>query len=176
MISTGLDSLPSKRSRSKFEAIWAGESLGSTRSSTCPKEIFEESENSEARNRSDTNSTGSGLRMVKRASFSQPPFSLGARSRLMMRRLLTLSPIKFRSAGTASAAPITAIITTVKPARAKDCRKYCGKNAIESITTATVRPEKSTVLPADATVLVTDSATELPAARSSRKRFTIRRL
>ena len=81
-----------------------------------------------------------------------------------------------RIAGTASAAPIIAIMTTVNPASAKDCKKYWGKNAIESITTATVRPEKSTVLPADATVLATDSPTELPAARSSRKRFTTSRL
>ena len=74
------------------------------------------------------------------------------------------------------AAPTTAKETTVKPASAKDCKKYCGKNDIESITTATVSPENSTVLPADATVFTVASPIVLPSARSSRKRFTTNRL
>ena len=104
------------------------------------------------------------------------PVSLGVRSRLITRNLFTRSPSKFNIAGIAIAAPITAKVTTETPARANDCKKYCGKNAIETKTRATVRPEKTTVLPADATVFITDVRTSFPAARSSRNLFTTKRL
>ena len=150
--------------------------MGSTRSSTWPNTTFCDSENIEAKPISVTNRICSGRRIVKRAIFSQNPVSLGVRSRLITRSALTLSPRRLSIAGSAKAAPSTAKKTTVKPASAKDCRKYCGKNDIESITTATVRPENSTVLPADATVFTAASGTELPSARSSRNRFTTSRL
>ena len=174
--SIGEVSLPSKRSLNISLATLAGESAGSTRSSDWPNTTELESENRDARNKRPTNKTGSGRRIVKRAIFSQAPVSFGAKSRFISLMLLTLSPKRFSIAGTATAAPKIAKITTATPASAKDCRKYCGKNTIETKTRATVRPENSTVLPADATVFETEVATSLPAARSSRKRFTTKRL
>ena len=102
-----------------------------------------------------TNRIGNGLRIVKRATLSQKPVSFGVRSLLRTLSLFTRSPRRFNCAGTAIAAPITAKVTTETPARAKDCRKYWGKKAIETSTSATVKPEKTTVFPAEATVFIT---------------------
>ena len=55
-------------------------------------------------------------------------------------------------AGSGIKAAETAINTATKPAKAKDLRKYCGKKFIEIMTSATVSPEKNTVLPAESIV------------------------
>ena len=123
--------------------------------------------------KTDTKIIGRGLFITKTANLDQKPTSLVGRCLNNGQRLI-LSPRRFSIAGKTISAAATARETETKPAIANDLRNVCGKKFRETITSATVRPEKKTVRPAESIVASTALATSACRCRSSRNLLTIR--
>ncbi len=119
--------------------------------------------------------TGTGRRITRCATRYHAPVASASGAR-RTDHLSMRSPSSARSAGSVTIAPVAASATTGIPAYANDRRNTMGNSSSADNDAATAIALNSTVRPAVATVVVTASGTASPAASSSRKRETTKRL
>ena len=173
MTSIGARPSPGKFSVIAAESITAILDCGSARSSIWPNLAPTAGHANSIKTAVLPITTGQGLRIIARANVAHraPRFGLSIDRRI--RSELIRGPSSPSTAGRTITAPMTAKATTEIPPKANERKKNCGKKSRAASVNATVRPEKTTVLPALATVRATAALTSLPLANSSRNRLTI---
>ena len=116
IISIGFPSCPGKRSEIIFEAKAAELLAGKTLESTCEKTISLIGAAKTERITKESTTTATGLRITNRAVCAHLPSSFGVIELFLTTNLSILFPSIASSAGNATKAPRTAMITTVTPA------------------------------------------------------------